>query len=93
MNIFKKLFGTNDGAAVVSEAELLEAGACPNCWGKQDYDGEFVAFVEDKTKANINHDHSSKKAFIQQFVETNITGIHLKKDGEAWACPSCQKKF
>ncbi len=90
MGLFSKLFG---GKNAVNDQELIEAGACPNCWGKQEYDNKFVDFVEDQTKSNINHDKQHRKAFVQQFVETHVSGIQLKKDGDQFSCPTCHKKY
>lgn len=93
MSFFKKLFGGKNQSAIFSNEELVEAAACPNCWGHQEYDGKYTEYVVDKTKSNINFDNQNKKAFINQFVETNITGIRLKKDGDTQICPSCNMKF
>ncbi len=75
------------------DKELIGEGVCPNCWGEQDYDGKYIAFMQDQTKSNINHDAAHKKAFVQQFIETGITGIRLKKDGDQLVCPSCAGKY
>jgi len=89
MGFFEKLFGSKEKIDL-SEEELVDAGACPNCWGHQEYQDKFFDYVEDQTKSNINHDKYNKKAFVQQFIETNITGIRLKKEGELLVCPSCK---
>jgi len=44
-----------------TEKEIIEAGACPNCWGVQAYDDQFVDFVKDQTKDNINTIIKTKK--------------------------------
>lgn len=93
MSFFDKLFSKKNKKIELTENELVEAGACPNCWGRQEYDDQFVEYVEDQTKSNINHDKSNRKAFVQQFVETHVTGIRLKKDGDKLACPSCKGKY
>lgn len=93
MGFFSKLFGKKKNSDTFSDKEIIEAGACPNCWGRQNYDGKFVDFVKDQTKSNINYDKNHQKAFIQQFVETNVTGIQLKKDGGQQCCPTCSTKF
>lgn len=90
MGILNKLFKSNES---LSDNELIDANACPNCWGIQEYDGKFEEYLKDSTKSNISGDKSQRKAFIQQFVETNITGIKLKKDGNTQICPSCKTKF
>jgi len=93
MGFFSRLFGKKKGKIDLSDEDLIDAGACPNCWGKQEYDNEYIEYFEDKTKANINKDRKNQKAFVQQFVETNITGIRLKKDGDFLSCSKCTKKF
>ena len=76
----------------LSENDLLQAGACPNCWGLQEYERQFIEYVEDKTKAALSGDHSAQKAFIQQFIQDHLTGIRLKKDGDYQVCPACGSK-
>jgi len=72
-----------------TQKEIIEAGACPNCWGVQAYNDQFVDFVKDQTKDNINHNNQNPKAFIQQFVATHVSGIKLKNN----ACPVCKKVY
>jgi len=91
MNFFKNLFSKKNKISL-SENELIEAGACPNCWGKQEYADEYLAFIKDQTKSNINNDKQNQKAFVQQYIETGITGIKLKKEGEFLTCPKCNSK-
>ena len=92
-NFFKKFFGEKQQSAVFSDEELVEAQACPNCWGHQQYDQEYLDYVKDQTKSNINRNKEDKKAFVSQFVETNITGIRLKHEGDKQVCPSCNALF
>jgi len=93
MGLLSKLFGSEKNSKILSDQEIIEAGACPNCWGKQDYDGQFIDYEKDQTKSNINHDKQGKKAFVQQFVETNVTGIKLKRNGVQNVCPACATKY
>ena len=93
MNLFSKLFGKKKAQEKIDDSTLIEAGACPNCWGRMEYDNKFIEYVEDKTKSNINHDKAKQKAFVQQFIETHITGIQLKKDGDSLNCPKCKGKY
>ena len=92
MGFFDKLFGKKSNKIDLTDNELIEAGACPNCWGVQDYEGAFVQYTEDQTKSNISGDKSHQKAFVQQFIETSVTGIRLKKDGNQMVCPKCNRK-
>lgn len=93
MGLFKRLFGKKETEKIFTQEELLEAGVCPNCWGHQEYEGQYRQFVVDQTQSNINKDHQHQKAFIQQFVETNVTGIHLKRNEGHLSCPACRKKY
>lgn len=93
MGFFNKLFGKEKNSKIFSNREIIEAGGCPNCWGYHEYDGQYKEYVFDQTKSNINHDKLHQKAFVQQFIETHITGIRLKKDGDKNYCPSCKTKY
>lgn len=66
-------------------------GFCPNCWGKQEYDGVIRKLYTDK-QIDVNN-HSANYAFIQDFVVTRINGIHLKKGNNSLECPTCQVKY
>lgn len=34
----------------LSSDDIAEAGACPNCWGKQEWEGKFIAFERDRER-------------------------------------------
>lgn len=72
---------------------LIEAGACPNCWGTQEYEGQIKEVLKDKEKDVLNKDHRAQQAFIQKFVQKNIKGIRLKKDGDKQICPACKSRY
>lgn len=78
-------------ASSIGEQDLLEANVCPNCWGKQDYDGQFVNYVKDQQKDVVNK--QTQKAFIGKFVDTYVSGIRLKSEGNQLSCPACKGKF
>ena len=64
---------------------------CPNCWGKQEYDGVIRELYADK-QIEVNN-HNANYAFIQDFVITRISGIHLKKGNNSLECPTCKAKY
>ncbi len=94
-NFLKKVLSSDKNVvlAPMSKQDLLDVNACPNCWGKQDYNNQFVDYLKDQTKSQINHDKSQQKAFVQKFVQTHITGIRLKREGDKLTCPSCKAGF
>ena len=93
MGLFDKVFGKNKSSDLFTEDELLGVEVCPNCWGRLEYDNQYLTYVADQTKDQINHDKQHQKAFIQKFVQTNITGIRLKAEGDYLTCPACKTKY
>lgn len=66
-------------------------GLCPNCWGTQEYDSQIRQLYEDK-QVDVNN-HTAHHAFIQQFVVDRVDGIQLKKDEDAFVCPTCSVRY
>lgn len=66
-------------------------GYCPNCWGKQEYDGVIRELYADK-QIDVNN-HAANYAFIQDFVITRIKGIHLIKGNNSLECPTCKANY
>lgn len=64
-------------------------GACPICWGEQEYDGEIRQLYKDK-QIDVNNG-KAHHAFIQEFVVERIDGIHLKKGNHGLQCPTCKR--
>lgn len=93
MGIFDFLFRKKEVRIDLSTKEIVEAEACPNCWGKQEYQDLYIEYSKDKTKSNINHDKLHQKTFVNQFVETHLTGIKLKKENDRLNCPKCKSVF
>ena len=91
INFLKKLFGIKPAA--IENDEMVKMNVCPNCWGKQSYDGQFEEYLKDPTKANITKDPAQRKAFIQQFVEDRVSGIKLINEGALKTCPGCKTKY
>ena len=75
------------------EEELVEVEVCPNCWGKQEWDNQFLEVIEDRQVDVNNKYENTRKAFIQKFVEDHVDGIRLKKDGDHLKCPACQTGY
>nr|WP_321236103.1 hypothetical protein [uncultured Psychroserpens sp.] len=67
---------------------LAPEGICPNCWGKQQWEGEFYEYL--KGSKNDKRDETYNN-FINKIVETNISGIVIDKD--TYTCKTCQVKY
>jgi len=79
--------------AGLSSAQLIEAGVCPNCWGKMQYDSKYQDYLKDATKDNVSGRSDGRKSFVLQFIETHVDGIKLKKDGDKLDCPKCSTTY
>ena len=73
--------------------DFIELGICPNCWGIQEYEDQFVQYQEERDRNVVNMDRTAKKSFIQQFVQDNLTGIQLKREGRFYVCSKCKKGY
>ena len=82
MKLFSKLF---------SNVELIKGGACPNCWGEQEYDNQARELIKDK-QIDVNN-HEAKHAFIQEFVTNHVSGISLQKGDNSHVCNRCKALF
>ena len=73
-----------------SNDELTDAapeGVCPNCWGKQEWDGEFYR----KIKANnITPEHHIYTSFVHEVAE-KLDKIILKED--ILICETCKVNY
>jgi hypothetical protein len=63
-------------------------GICPNCWGKQEWEGEFYEFM--KGSKNEKRDETYNN-FINKIVESNIDGIAIQKD--SYTCKTCNVNY
>ena len=66
-------------------------GLCPNCWGSQEFDNQIRDLYYDK-QIDVNN-HKANYAFIQGFMVTRLTGIHLRMGNNSLECPTCRTKI
>ncbi|MEP1486930.1 MAG: hypothetical protein ABJL44_04635 [Algibacter sp.] len=77
----KKYFLAKQNAETVTTAP---DGVCPNCWGRQEWEGEFYK----KVKANnITPEHSTYDSFVHKVVG-KLDKITLKED--TLVCETCK---
>ena len=65
-------------------------GACPNCWGRYEYDGEIRKVARDR-QIDVNNG-VARHAFIKNFVVHHIDGIRLRDDNTGQVCPKCDAR-
>jgi hypothetical protein len=59
------------------EIKKAPKGICPNCWGKEEWDGEFYKLK--KGNRLVGNDQTYNN-FINKIVESTISGIVINKD-------------
>ncbi|MFT5184571.1 MAG: hypothetical protein ACI84C_001703 [Flavobacteriales bacterium] len=67
--------------------QIVPEGFCPNCWGRQEYEGEF--FKAMKTEHIDTNNIDEKKGWIQGYAEKHLTGIQLKDKNGKPECSVC----
>ena len=66
-------------------------GVCPNCWGRQEYQGKFFEAV--KREGIDTQNITEKKGWIQAYAEQHLSGIELSKNEPINTCVSCGLKY
>jgi hypothetical protein len=69
-------------------SEKAPIGICPNCWGKQEWEGEF--YKQNKGNKLIGNDQTYNN-FINKIVESNVSGIKINDD--TYECETCKVNF
>ncbi len=79
-------FLTNKGAKM----EVLSTH-CPNCWGRQEYEGRFLQTLSEE-KIDLNN-VKEKKGWIQAYAARHFEGIKLRKTKDYFECPACKLTY
>jgi hypothetical protein len=74
-----------------SSDQIAPEGYCPNCWGKQEYGGQFYEAI--KNEGVDIHQTNPQKGWIQDYAEKNLSGIRLKPADEGKVCPKCKVTY
>jgi hypothetical protein len=69
------------------ETGLAPEGVCPNCWGKQEWEGNIYKQIKAK---NITPESNTYNSFINEVV-TKLDKITLKED--TYECTTCNVKY
>jgi len=66
-------------------------GYCPNCWGRQEYEGKFLEAMQ---KENIDLNNIDlKKGWIQAYATRNFEGITIRTTDDIEQCPTCKLAY
>ncbi len=64
---------------------------CPNCWGRQEYEGQFLKAIE-KESIDLNN-VNEKKGWIQAYAVEHFEGIKGKAKNDVLECNSCKVTY
>lgn len=70
------------------DTDAAPEGVCPNCWGKQEWEGEYYEQMKAK---NVTPESDTYNNWIKEFVTKHIDGIALKED--TYTCTTCKVSF
>jgi hypothetical protein len=84
-NTLKSFLTNNENSAETPE------GLCPNCWGRQEYQGKFFEAV--KREGIDTQNITEKKGWIQAYAEQHFSGINLTHSEPHNTCASCGLKY
>ncbi|WP_418514091.1 hypothetical protein [Corallibacter sp.] len=62
---------------------------CPNCWGRQEYGGNFFKALKAEKLENLE----LKKGWITTYVERNLKHIQLQHKEKKHVCNVCFESF
>ncbi len=66
-------------------------GYCPNCWGRQEYGGNFYDEVVKKNTNALEDKYDT--GWVEHYATTHLKGVELVEKDDAYNCPTCQARF
>ena len=90
MNVLNALLNFLKKKQTSDEAETPE-GFCPNCWGRQEYGGQFLEAVKNHG-LNVN-DKNPDVGWVQDYVNKHLSGIALKQEDDKLVCQKCKVTY
>ena len=64
---------------------------CPNCWGRQEYEGQFLEAIRNEQIDLNNIDQ--KKGWIDAYFTRHFEGIKLRKENDELICSACELSY
>ena len=71
--------------------ENTPGGYCPNCWGRQEYGGEFFE-VAKNYNADINTPNPNI-GWIKDYANKHLSSIELKQKDKQLICEKCKLSY
>ena len=87
MSILNSLLGFLKKNQSFNKEEAPES-VCPNCWGKEEYGGQFYEAVKNNN-FDVNHKNPDI-GWVQDYANKHLLAIELKKEGNDLVCQKCK---
>ena len=88
MSILQNIKNYFTSKAEGNTSEKAPVGICRNCWGKQEWEGEF--YTLNKGNKLVGYDQTYNN-FINKIVEKNVSGISINED--TYKCETCEISY
>lgn len=88
MGVFENLLKRNKKNQL---QDSVPEGYCPNCWGRQEYGGEFFEAVY-KEKIDSNS-QGNKKSWLRKYASEKLEGIKLEEKDGVLVCKGCNLTY
>lgn len=66
-------------------------GMCPNCWGRQEYGGQFFVAIKNYG-LDVNHP-DNERGWIQDYADKHLKEITLVEHNGYNQCAKCKLKY
>ncbi len=86
MNIAENIIKFFKAKSNRETTDLAPEGVCPNCWGRQEWEGNYYELMKAR---NITPESNTYNSFINEVV-TKLDKITLKDD--SYECTTCHMK-
>lgn len=74
-----------------TETQTVPAGMCPNCWGRDEYEGQFYDRVKQENQ-DVNSNNPNL-GWVADYANKHLTGISLQPKGDELVCERCQTGY
>ena len=71
-----------------TEEQQTPIGFCPNCWGTQEYGGQFYEALKNEN-VDVNN-VEERQGWVQQYANKHLKGILIKKEDHEIVCSKCK---
>ena len=85
MSIIQNIKNYFNSKAEGNTPEKAPEGICPNCWGKQEWEGDFYKLNKGSKLVGNDQTYNS---FINKIVESNVSGMVINED--SYECETCK---